>query len=197
MAARGAQLHHFDVSLGSDLLEAGILRRNPVSSTPLPMSRTVRSASSRCSRRSTICIAARRFLEAALDLPVYRSIVRARGDSQEVMLGYSDSNKDGGYLTVELGALPRRARPRRVGAARPVFGCGSSTVAAARWAGRRPELRGHPRSAAGCGEGLAAVTEQGEVIAAKYAEPIIAQPKPGDLVGGDPGVDPARRRGAG
>ena len=38
-------------------------------------------------------------MEELFALPAYRRLLASRGNVQEVMLGYSDSNKDGGYLT--------------------------------------------------------------------------------------------------
>jgi phosphoenolpyruvate carboxylase len=43
--------------------------------------------------------AAPAIMDALFALPLYRRMLASRGDMQEVMLGYSDSNKDGGFLT--------------------------------------------------------------------------------------------------
>jgi phosphoenolpyruvate carboxylase len=114
-------------------------------------------------------------LEAALDLPVYQGIVRARGDSQEVMLGYSDSNKDGGYLTANW-ALYRAEldlveSARKTGIRLRLFHGRGGTVGR----GGGPSYEAILAQPPGAVNGSLRLTEQGEVIAAKYAEPQMAQ----------------------
>ncbi len=114
-------------------------------------------------------------LEAALDLPVYQNIVRARGHSQEVMLGYSDSNKDGGYLTANW-ALYRAEldlveSARKTGIRLRLFHGRGGTVGR----GGGPSYQAILAQPPGAVNGSLRLTEQGEVIAAKYAEPQMAQ----------------------
>ena len=52
-------------------------------------------------------------LERLFTNPAYARHLAARGGRQTVMVGYSDSNKDGGLPHGELGAAPRPARDRR------------------------------------------------------------------------------------
>ncbi|SEJ45387.1 phosphoenolpyruvate carboxylase [Frateuria terrea] len=107
-------------------------------------------------------------LQALLGDPVYRAHLQSRGDRQWVMLGYSDSGKDGGTLASRW-AL-QRAQVELLEVAKDVgirlvffHGRGGS---ASRGGGRMaPALMSSPR---GSVAGVLRVTEQGEVIHRKY-----------------------------
>ncbi|MCV0382713.1 MAG: phosphoenolpyruvate carboxylase [Erythrobacter sp.] len=113
-------------------------------------------------------------MRAYFALPEIAAIARARGH-QEVMLGYSDSNKDGGYLTsnFELASASEALAEvfDEAGIALQLFhGRGGSV---GRGGGSAFEaIRGQPPGTVG---GRIRITEQGEVIAAKYGMPETAQ----------------------
>ncbi len=114
-------------------------------------------------------------LQAMLDLPIYRALVSARGDSQEVMLGYSDSNKDGGYLAanwaVYRAELTLVEVARKTGIRLRLFHGRGGTVGR----GGGPSYEAILAQPPGAVNGSLRLTEQGEVIAAKYAEPQLAR----------------------
>ncbi|WP_375001917.1 phosphoenolpyruvate carboxylase [Gordonia sp. PS3] len=114
-------------------------------------------------------------LTAALNLGFYRALVRAQGDIQEVMLGYSDSNKDGGYLAANWALY--RAELDLVSASRAaevrlrLFHGRGGTVGR----GGGPSYDAILAQPPGAVTGSLRLTEQGEIIAAKYAEPVSAR----------------------
>ena len=114
-------------------------------------------------------------LHAMLELPIYRALVSARGDSQEVMLGYSDSNKDGGYLAanwaVYRAELSLVEVARKTGIRLRLFHGRGGTVGR----GGGPSYQAILAQPPGAVKGSLRLTEQGEVIAAKYAEPQLAR----------------------
>ncbi|TAL75389.1 MAG: phosphoenolpyruvate carboxylase [Rhodanobacter sp.] len=100
--------------------------------------------------------------------PVYRDHLRARNDQQWVMLGYSDSGKDGGTLASRWGLQRAQAellKVAREGGIELAFFHGRGGSASRGGARVTPALMSSPR---GSVAGVLRVTEQGEVIHRKY-----------------------------
>jgi phosphoenolpyruvate carboxylase len=105
----------------------------------------------------------------------YRAHLRERAGVQEVMLGYSDSNKDGGYLAANFYLFRAQRQLAELADARGVklrlfHGKGGSIDRGGGQSYR--SLRAQPHAAHG---GQIRITEQGEVISLKYSNPAIAQ----------------------
>ena len=104
-----------------------------------------------------------------LATPVVRGSVKANGGRQEVMLGYSDSNKDGGFFCASFELFEAQRRLIRVGREAGVdvsffHGRGGSVSR-----GGAPTGRAIAAQPAGSVGGRLRVTEQGEVVSSKFA----------------------------
>ena len=111
--------------------------------------------------------AAPKIMSAYFGLPEIAGVVRQRGH-QEVMIGYSDSNKDGGYITSTWG-LHKASE-----ALAPVFAQAGTAMQLFHGRGGAVGRGGGSSFAAiqaqpkGTVQGRIRITEQGEVIAAKF-----------------------------
>ena len=106
-------------------------------------------------------------MRAWLALPDVRAAAAKRGH-QEVMVGYSDSNKDGGYLT-SVWSLNEATRAlaevfRESGIAMQIFHGRGGSVGR----GGGPSFAAIRAQPSGSVQGRIRITEQGEMIAAKY-----------------------------
>ncbi len=113
-------------------------------------------------------------MEKLFSMPVYRSYLRSRGDVQEVMLGYSDSSKDGGYLTANWKLYNTQKQlvktAERFDVKLRLFHGKGGTIDRGGGESHKAILA-QPYAAS---DGKMKVTEQGEVVAQKYANSVIA-----------------------
>ncbi len=116
-----------------------------------------------------------KILERLLSDSLYRCLVRSRENFQEVMLGYSDSVKDSGYLAANLALFRAQKGLRQVaeryGVRLSLFHGKGGTIDRGGGQSYR-SIQAQPDAAPG---GRIRITEQGEVISLKYSHLKIAE----------------------
>ncbi len=148
------------LEVGVLLKEAGLARGDKVAVNIVPLFETIDDLT-RCGA----------IMRDAFAVPLYRAWLRGNNDWQEVMLGYSDSNKDGGYVAANWALY--RAEMRLVEAFREhgvklrLFHGRGGTVGR----GGGPSYEAILAQPAGSVTGGLRITEQGEIIASKYSDP--------------------------
>ncbi len=114
-------------------------------------------------------------MDELFSLPWYRKLLASRGFTQEVMLGYSDSNKDGGYLTANWELYKAEVELAKVfskhGIELRLFHGRGGTVGRGGGPSYDAILAQPPDSV----NGQIRITEQGEVIASKYSNPEVGR----------------------
>ncbi len=113
-------------------------------------------------------------MTALFENPEYRAYLTARGSVQQIMIGYSDSNKDGGYIASNWNLYQAQqnlaALCTRYGVTLELFHGRGGSIGR----GGGPTNRAILAQPPGSMQGRIKITEQGEVIAYRYGNPDIA-----------------------
>ena len=107
--------------------------------------------------------------------PVYAEHLKMRGDQQQIMIGYSDSNKDGGFMRANWMLFTAQRNM--------ALACADSNIRMTLFHGRGGSLGrgGGPTNRAILAQptesvrGRIRITEQGEVVSSRYSVPAIAR----------------------